>query len=150
MTDTQHPGRADDNSLLPGLVKGGAIAGTLTWALILLAFIVALNSPGGGGLGALGPLLALIVATSIFGIFVLPALLFSFLGGQSGAKVGAGFLVGGLLVVAVVLAGPILLLALVVATPIFVIFVLPASIISYVRRRRSSLSLSATRPFNRS
>jgi hypothetical protein len=104
MTDTQHPGKADDDSLLPGLVKGGAIAGTFTWVLILLSFAVAVNSPGGGGLNALGPLFALIVATPIFVIFVLPALLFSFLGGISGAKVGAGFLLGGLAVIAFVAA----------------------------------------------
>jgi hypothetical protein len=108
MTDIQRPNAADGNALFAGLVKGGALAGTLTWALILLSFLAALAAPSGGGLNALGPLLALIVATPVFFIFVLPALLFSFLGGQSGAKVGAGFLVSGLLVVAVVFAGPIL------------------------------------------
>ena len=108
MTDTQHPGKADADSLLPGLVKGGAIAGTLTWVLILLSFAVAVNSPGGGGLNALGPLFALIVATPIFVIFVLPALLFSFLGGPSGVKAGAGFLIAAALVVGVLFSGPML------------------------------------------
>jgi hypothetical protein len=50
----------------------------------------------------------LILGTPVFFIFVLPALLFSFLGGEPGAKVGAGFLVAGLLTVAAVFAGPIL------------------------------------------
>ena len=107
MTDTPHPAPADDTSLLPGFVKGGAIAGTLTWVFILLSFIAAWNSPG-SGLNALGPLLALIVATPIFFIFVLPALLFSFLGGASGAKVGAGFLLGGLAIAMFVIGAPLL------------------------------------------
>lgn len=108
MTDTQNPAQADDSSLLPGLVKGGAIAGTLTWVLILLSFLAALSGPSGGGLNALGPLLALIVATPIFFIFVLPALLFSFLGGEPGAKVGVGFLLGGLAIAAFVVGIPML------------------------------------------
>ena len=108
MTDIQHPNESDGNSLFAGIVKGGALAGTLTWALILLSFLAALNAPSGGGWNALGPLLALIVATPVFFIFVLPALLFSFLGGQPGAKVGAGFLVAGVLTVCAVFAGPML------------------------------------------
>jgi hypothetical protein len=108
MTDTQRPNEADGNSLFAGFVKGGALAGTLTWALILLSFLAAWNAPSGGGWNALGPLLALIVATPVFFIFVLPALLFSFLGGEPGAKVGAGFLAAGALTVGAVFAGPLL------------------------------------------
>ena len=104
MTDTQRPHQAGDNALFAGIVKTGALAGTLTWALILLSFFAAASASGSSsGLNALGALLALVVATPIFFIFVLPALLFSFLGGASGAKTGACFLVGGLLVVAAVL-----------------------------------------------
>jgi hypothetical protein len=107
MTDIQNPNEADGNALFAGAVKTGALAGTLTWALILLWFFAALNGHA-SSLNALGLLLAFVVATPIFFIFVLPALLFSFLGGASGAKAGACLLVGGLLVVAVVFAGPIL------------------------------------------
>ena len=108
MTDTNRSVQTEDGSLLPGLVKGGAIAGTMTWILILLSFIAALNAPGGShGLNALSPLLAVIVATPIFFTFVLPALLFSFLGGQSGAKIGAGFLLGGLAVGVFIIGAPI-------------------------------------------
>jgi hypothetical protein len=83
------------------LVKGASVIGTLIWVTVLLVFISAISGPNSGGLNALGPLLALIVATPIFFISVLPALLFSFLGGRSGATVGAGFLLGGLALVTV-------------------------------------------------
>jgi hypothetical protein len=95
MTDTQHPVPADDISPLAALVKIGAILATGAWAFVVLAFFAAANAPGGGGLGALGPLLVLIVTTPIFFVFVLPALLFSFLGGESGAKVGGVLLLLG-------------------------------------------------------
>jgi hypothetical protein len=108
MTDIQRSKEADGNSLFAGIVKGAAIAGTMTWAFILLAFLAALATPSGGGMNALGPFVALFLATPIFIIFVLPALLFSFLGGQSGAKAGAGFLIAGVLVVGAVFSGPML------------------------------------------
>jgi hypothetical protein len=109
MTDIQHPATtADGNSLFASFVKGAAIAGTMTFALILLSFIAAINSSTGGGLNALGLLLALVLGAPVFVIFVLPALLFSFLGGEPGAKVGAGFLVAGVLTVGAVFAGPML------------------------------------------
>lgn len=108
MTDTQNPTPAYERSLLAGFVKGVAIVGTLIWAFILFSFLAALAGPSGGGLNMLGPMVVLIVATPVFVIFVLPALLFSFFGGVPGAKVGAGFLVAGLLVVAAFFGGPIL------------------------------------------
>jgi hypothetical protein len=104
MTDTQRSGQVADSSLFAGLVKTGALVGALTWAFVVLSFIVAFNGPGVTAPG----LLAFLLGTPVFFIFVLPALLFSFLGGHSGAKAGACFLIGGLLVVAVVFAGPIL------------------------------------------
>lgn len=100
------PTEADAANPLSLLVKGASVMGALTWVVFLLAFISAISGPNSGGFNALGPLLALIVATPIFFISVLPALLFSFLGGRSGAKVGAGFLLGGLGIV-MVLAMPI-------------------------------------------
>ena len=108
MTDTQHPAQADELSLLTGFVKGGAIVGTLIWTFVLLSFLAALAGPSGGGLNMLGPMVALIVATPVFFIFVLPALLFSFFGGAPGAKVGAGFLLAGVLVVGIFFGGPML------------------------------------------
>jgi hypothetical protein len=107
MTDIQRSTEADGNSLFAGVVKTVALVGTAAWAFILLSFLAASAGPS-GGLNALGPLLWLIVATPVFFIFVLPALLFSFLGGESGAKAGATLLVGGLLIVAIVFSGPIL------------------------------------------
>ena len=105
MTDIQNPATTRGNSLFAGLVKGAAIAATLTWALLLLAFISALSGPGWN---ALGLLIALVFATPVFFIFVLPALLFSFLGGEPGVKVGAGFLVAGVLTIGAMFAGPML------------------------------------------
>jgi hypothetical protein len=108
MTDIQRANTADGNSLFAGVVKTIALIGTATWAFIVLSFLATLNATSGGGWNALGPLLALIVATPVFFIFVLPALLFSFLGGESGAKAGAGFLVAGALVVGAFFSGPML------------------------------------------
>ena len=108
MTDIQRANTADGNSLFAGVVKTIALVGAATWAFILFSFVAAWSAPSGGGWNALGPLLALIVATPVFFIFVLPALLFSFLGGELGAKAGAGFLVAGVLTVCAVFAGPML------------------------------------------
>ena len=82
MTDTQQAIRTDaDDSALPGLVRGLSIAAAA--AFILLAF---LGSPGGPGMEAWGTLLALVVVTPIFAVFVRPALLLSVLAGPAGAK----------------------------------------------------------------
>jgi hypothetical protein len=102
MTDAQHAAQTDDNSPLAGLVKIGAVLATGACIFVVLVSFAALTAPGGGGLNAIGPLVALVVATPVFFIFVLPALLFSFLGGLRGAKVGAGFLVAGVLAVCLV------------------------------------------------
>jgi hypothetical protein len=102
MTANQPPVRTDaDDSLLPGLVRSGAILGTLFWVFTLLALLGA-----GGGLNALGPLLIFLVATSIFVVFVLPALLLSFFGGPTGTKVGGGLLLGGLALGVAILGAP--------------------------------------------
>ena len=105
MTDIQHRAAANGNSLFAAVVKAIAILATAAWAFAVLAFMAALNGPGAG---AFVLLLALVFGTPIFVIFVLPALLFSLLGGASGAKVGAGFLVAGIVVVSAMASGPIL------------------------------------------
>jgi hypothetical protein len=107
MTDIQSSPQAKDaDSLLPGLVRGGAIVGTLLWGFTLLAFLGALSGPA--SVNALGPLLILIVATPFFVLFVLPALLFSIFGGLSGARVGATLLVCGAVLVALAVGAPML------------------------------------------
>jgi hypothetical protein len=109
MTDIQRPTTtADGHSLFAWLIKGTAVAGALAWTFILLSFLAALGAPSGGGFNAIAPLVILIFATPVFLVFVLPALLFSFLGGEPGAKVGAGFLVAGVLVVGAAFAAPML------------------------------------------
>ena len=109
MTDIQHPIGTNGSTLLATIVKTVSLVGTLAWAFALFAFLAALGNPSpGGGWNVLAPLVVLFVATPVFVIFVLPALLFSFLGGESGAKAGACLLVAGVVVVAAIAGGPIL------------------------------------------
>jgi hypothetical protein len=108
MTDIQRPNEADGSSPLAATVKGLSLFGTVAWAFTLFAFVAALNAPTAGGWNALGPFVVLFVTTPLFVAFVLPALLFSFLGGLPGAKVGAGFLAAGMLTACAFFAGPIL------------------------------------------
>jgi hypothetical protein len=109
MTDIQHPTtEANGSSVLAGIVKTITLLATAAWAFTLFAFFAALGGPSSGGLNALGPLVVLFVTTPIFLIFVLPALLFSFLGGESGAKAGACLLIAGVVVVAFMAGGPML------------------------------------------
>jgi hypothetical protein len=80
MTDTRPSDRTNTGApLLPGLIKGAAIAGAMTWVLALLAFLTA--DPR--GLNALAPFLLLVVATLFLLIFALPALLIGCLRGRS-------------------------------------------------------------------
>jgi hypothetical protein len=106
MTDIQHPTtEATGSSVFAGIIKTISLLATGAWAFAVLAFMAALNGPGWS---ALALLIVLIFGTPVFVIFVLPALLFSFLGGEPGAKVGAGFLVAGVLVAGAVFATPML------------------------------------------
>jgi hypothetical protein len=99
MTDMPQPDQTEPDSPFAKVVKTGALVATATWLLVVFSFVAALHGTSQpDGFNALGPLLALVVMTPIFFIFVLPALLFSFLGGKSGAKAGAAMLIGGLAV----------------------------------------------------
>jgi hypothetical protein len=110
MTDIQHAAEkaTTGTSALATIVKTVTVLATVAWAIAVFAFMAALGGSSGRGLGALGPLLVLIFATPPFVIFVLPALLFSFLGGESGAKAGACLLVAGVVVCGFVIGGPML------------------------------------------
>jgi len=61
-----------DAPLIPGFIKGAAIAGAMTWILALLA-VLTTKSPSGSGLEALFPIFVVVAATLFLLIFVLPA-----------------------------------------------------------------------------
>jgi hypothetical protein len=76
MTNSQTPERTKtDAPLLSGFIKGSAIAGGLTWALSLLALLTASPHQLADQLIAF---LFLVIATLFLLLFVLPALVISF------------------------------------------------------------------------
>lgn len=106
MTDTQSPDQTDDDSPIVGAARSVAIAATLCFVVIVLSSLWVWNASGNSP-HALVPVLVLIGTTPIFFVFVLPALLLSFLGGPTSAKVSLALVLGGL-VIGIVAVVPIL------------------------------------------
>ena len=71
MTDMPRPDQAETDSPFAWVVKTGALVATATWLLVVFSFVAAQHGTGQpDGFNALGALLALLVTTPIFFIFV--------------------------------------------------------------------------------